>query len=266
MSFKGNTNTKNEIEANKSNNLIYAGIGILTIGLSAFFAKKTIGSLRAIGKELNKYNSQMHNNMDRILTNTTPEKLKANKANLLDIFSVLNFKPQYVREKLQKAGMEASEINNFIANLEKRYQVFVNAPEALGGRQGIQYYSYINDVQGHLYNWIMNANNGTIGNFTKNLFFALTTVSGLGYLGKTAIEGVREVQVKKINAQTDLELNKKLVDIEIRNFEAKKRSIIEPLMTEFVKTNRRNQNKDKTQSMVNEILNEIKNGAPYVYS
>ncbi len=262
MSFKGAMKPVEKKE--KENGWLYFIIGATTLALSAFFAKKTISNLRGIGKEISKYNARMHENMDRILSN--PDNLSGNKAKLLDIFSVLNFKPDYVREKLTKAGLNSDEINSFIAGLEKRYKVFVEAPEALGGKQGIQYYSYIDDVQGHLYNWIMNYNNGSVGKFTRNLFVALTTVAGLGYLGKTAVEGVKDVQVKKVNADTDLMLHKRLVDVELRNFESKKRSNIDVLMNEFVKTAKHSQNKDKLQTMATEILYEIKNGAPFVYS
>ena len=262
LNFKGSIKPVEKKE--KENNWLYFVIGASTIALSVLFAKKTISNLRSIGNEISKYNSRMHENMDRILSNT--DTLKNNRAKLLDIFSVLNFKPDYVRDKLTRAGLDKTEINSFIEGLERRYRVFVDAPEALGGKQGIQYYSYIDDVQGHLYNWIMNYNNGNIGKFTRNLFVALAAVSGLGYLGKTAVEGVKEVQVKKVNADTDLSLHKKLVDVELRNFEAKKRSNIDVLMNEFMKTSKQSQNKDKLQTMATEILYEIKNGAPFVYS
>jgi len=112
----------------------------------------------------------------------------------------------------------------------------------------------------------MNSNNGTTGQFTKNLFVALATVAGMGYLGKNAVEAVKDVQVKKYNAQTDLDLHKRLVEVELKNFETKKRSNIDVLMNEFKKTAKINENKEKLESMANEILYEIKNGAPFVYS
>lgn len=269
VSFKGkdiNLKENNNKNQNNNNTLLYSLIGIGTVGLCVLLAKKTISNIKSIGTEMSKYNSKMHENIDKILTSATPEKLKADKSNLLDIFSVLHFKPEYVKEKLTKAGVEKEEIEQFISGLEKKYRVFVNAPEALGGKQGIQYYSYIDDVQGHLYNWIMNHNNGNVGKFTKNLFIALTTVAGFTYWGKTVVEAIKEVQVKKFNAQTDLDLHKKLVDVELRNFEAKKRSNIDILMNEFNKLSRTKQDKEKLQTMATEILYEIKNGAPFVYS
>ena len=245
---------------------LYPVIGIGTVVLGGFLAKKTFSNIKSIGKEISLYNSKIHENIDRMINNTSPEVLNQEKNLLLDMFSLLNFKPEYVREKLTKAGLKSDEINDFIQKLEKKYRVFVDAPEALGGKQGIQYYSYIDDVQGHLYNWIMNKNNGVVGKFTRNLFVALATVAGLGYTGKTAVEAVKEVQVKKINAQTDLNLQKELVDVELRNFEAKKRSNINVLMDEFKKTAQKTTEKEKLQKMATEILYEIKNGAPFVYS
>jgi len=266
LNFKGKLNQEKDNKKKQNSHILYGIIGITTLALCTLLTKKTISNIKAIGSEISNYNSKIHNKMDTLISSSSAEVLKENKDNLLDIFSILNFKPQYVREKLTKAGFEESEVSSFIASLEKKYRVFVDAPEALGGKQGIQYYSYIDDVQGHLYNWIMNSNNGTTGQFTKNLFVALATVAGMGYLGKNAVEAVKDVQVKKYNAQTDLDLHKRLVEVELKNFETKKRSNIDVLMNEFKKTAKINENKEKLESMANEILYEIKNGAPFVYS
>ncbi len=267
--FQKFINFKGKISDTKSKdytNAIIALSGIATIAVCLLLGKKTFTSLKGIGKGLSEYNSQMHKSVDEILKNSTPEALKNNKETLIKLFSILNFKIPYVKDILTKAGLSTQEINDFTNELEKKYsKVFVDAPSALGGRLGIQYYSYIDDVQGHLYNWIMNINNSEACQFTKNLFFGLATVSGLGYLGKNLVEGIKEIGVKKINAKTELDLQKELVDVELKNFEAKKRSYVEPLMDEFKKAVNK-QNNDKLKSMGTEILYEIKNGAPFVYS
>ncbi len=265
LTFKGNTNSKTKTQKDYTNTIItLSGLG--TIAVCLLLAKKTFSSLKAIGKNLSQYSADIHNNVDEILQKATPDVLKNNKDNLLKMLSILHFKPSYVREILTKAGVEADEIEKFTTELEKKYaKVFVDAPSALGGRQGIQYYSYIDDVQGHLYNWLMNINNSEACNFTRNLFLGLTTVSGLGYLGKNIVEGTREIGVKKVNAKTELDLQKELVAVELKNFEAKKRSYVEPLMNEFKKSVNK-QNTEKLKSMGTEILYEIKNGAPFVYS
>lgn len=265
INFKGKIDTNNQKKKDNTNTII-ALTGIGTIAICLLFAKKTFSALRGIGKGLSDYNSKIHKSVDEILKNSTPEALKNNKDNLIKMFSTLNFKIPYVRDILTKAGLSSKEINDFTNELEKKYsKVFVDAPSALGGRQGIQYYSYIDDVQGHLYNWIMNINNSEACQFTKNLFFGLATVSGLGYLGKNLVEGTKEIGVKKINAKTELELQKELVAVELKNFEAKKRSYVEPLMDEFKKAVNK-QDSGKLKSMGTEILYEIKNGAPFVYS
>ena len=263
INFKGNTSGK---KSKDYTNTIIALSGIGTIAICLLLAKKTFSSLKGIGKGLSDYNSKIHKSVDEILKNSTPEALTNNKENLIKMFSKLNFKVPYVKDILTKAGLSSKEINDFTNELEKKYsKVFVDAPSALGGRLGIQYYSYIDDVQGHLYNWIMNINNSEACQFTKNLFLGLATVSGLGYLGKNIVEGTKEIGVKKINAKTELDLQKELVDVELRNFEAKKRSYVNPLMDEFKKAINK-QNNEKLKSMGTEILYEIKNGAPFVYS
>ncbi|MDD3593404.1 MAG: hypothetical protein PHX18_02135 [Candidatus Gastranaerophilales bacterium] len=250
----------------RSFNALYIVLGLATLGLSAVFARKTFKYIRNIAKEMSNYNKTLHQNVDNVLREAAPESLKNNQSTLLDMFSSLNFKPDYVAEKMQKAGFEKAQIDEVVSRLKERYKVFVEAPEALGGRKGVQYYSYIDDVQGHFYNWIMNKDNAGIGKVMRNLFLALAAVSGLGYAGKTTVEGLKDIQVKKINAQTDLSLHKRLVDVELRNFEAKKRSNIDILMAEFMKTAKTTGDCDKLKVMATEILYEIKNGAPFVYS
>ncbi len=265
INFKGKVDTSIEKKKDYTNTII-AISGIGTIAICLLLAKKTFSSLKGIGKGLSDYNSKMHKSVDEILKNSSQEALKNNKDNLIKLFSTLNFKIPYVKEILTKAGLSTKEIEDFTNELEKKYsKVFVDAPSALGGRLGIQYYSYIDDVQGHLYNWIMNINNSEACQFTRNLFFGLATISGLGYLGKNIVEGTKEIGVKKINAETELDLQRELVDVELRNFEAKKRSYVNPLMQEFKKAVNK-QNSEKLKSMGTEILYEIKNGAPFVYS
>ena len=100
----------------------------------------------------------------------------------------------------------------------------------------------------------------------KNLFFGIAGISALGYGGKSIAEAVKEVQVKKYNAQTELNLQKRLVSTELRNFKAKKDSAIEPLCDEFLKEKQNGKSKEELKIIADNILFEIKNGPPFVYS
>ena len=81
------------------------------------------------------------------------------------------------------------------------------------------------------------------------------------------MDAVKEVTVLKENAKTELDLRKRLVDVEIRNFKSKKESAINPLIDNF---NKQVQSGNKTQEelkqIADNILMETKNGPPYVYT
>ena len=91
-------------------------------------------------------------------------------------------------------------------------------------------------------------------------------MSAVGYAGKLTGDAIKEVQVKKINAQTELDLQKRLVSTELRNFKAKKDAAITPLVEEFYKQKEAGKSKEELKVIADNILYEIKNGAPFVYS
>ena len=97
-------------------------------------------------------------------------------------------------------------------------------------------------------------------------FFGTTGLAAIGYGGKLIGEAVKDVQVKKINAETELQLQKRLVSTELRNFKSKKDAAIKPLVDEFYRQVDAGKSKDELKTMAENILFEIKNGAPFVYS
>ena len=70
----------------------------------------------------------------------------------------------------------------------------------------------------------------------------------------------------KENAKTEYNLQDRLVNVELNNFSAKKSSVIEPLMDEFRKQARSGKDKQELKTRAENILCEIKNGPPFVYS
>lgn len=273
--FKGFRVTFGESQASKPNekksllknsNLFYAIAGIATLGLSVLFTKKIIGNIRKTGQSIAEYSDDINKNIKDILEKSSNETLAANSDRLKVLFTRLNFTPESVKKVLTDAKLEEDAVNSIVDVVKENTKRFVKPPEALGGKRGIQYYGYIDDVNGHFYNWIMNKDSDYAGTLTKNLFLGLATVTGLGYLGKTSVEAVKDVQVKKVNAETELNLHKKLVNVELRNFLAKKRSAIEPLVKEFKNRARKTSDTKKLKIMADDIIYEIKNGAPFVYS
>ena len=123
--------------------------------------------------------------------------------------------------------------------------------------------SFVDDYRAFFYNWLIDTDNPQF----KQLFLGITGVTAVSYGGKLAGDAIKEVQVKKINAETELELQKRLVSTELRNFKSKKDAAVLPLVEEFY---RRLDNgkctKEELKTMAENILSEIKNGPPYVYS
>ena len=63
-----------------------------------------------------------------------------------------------------------------------------------------------------------------------------------------------------------MQLQKRLVATELRNFKAKKDSAIEPLCEEFFEQKASGKSPEELKIMADNILFEIKNGPPFVYS
>lgn len=123
--------------------------------------------------------------------------------------------------------------------------------------------SFVNEYLAFFYNWLLDTSNPQF----MHLFFGIAGVSALSYGGKLAGDAIKEVQVKKINAETELELQKRLVSTELRNFKSKKDSAIKPLVEEFYRqVDGGNRSKEELKTMAENILFEVKNGPPFVYS
>ena len=91
-------------------------------------------------------------------------------------------------------------------------------------------------------------------------------VTGIGYIGRKVIEAIKEVQVKKSNADTELNLHKNLVRVELKNFLTKKNSLISPLMAELRTEAKINPDRERLKKLSANVLEEIKYGPPFVYS
>ncbi|MDD3150310.1 MAG: hypothetical protein PHV68_05700 [Candidatus Gastranaerophilales bacterium] len=259
--FKG-SKKQNKEENNTKNNLLYLGVGVSTLVLSTVLTGKIFKNLRNTANEFQKYHNGLHDTVKEILKKSPEKVLQEEKETVKQIFQTLNFKSDFAQKELEKAGYKKEDIEPITDVLKRKEAIFVSPPEALGGKQGIQYYTYIDDVRGHFYNWIMNKDNKLL----RNLFLALASVSGVGYLGKTAVEAQKEFQVNKVNAQTELQLQKNLVNVELKNFLAKKNSAINPLMDDFRQKVNKGKNTNTLHQNATEILNEIKNGAPFIYA
>ena len=216
--------------------------------------------------------------IEEIITNTheyTSESLgeegsknakKISSTNIMNLLVSINAKPEYVKETAEKMNWHDDEgrkdfIENTIFNLKKSTE---KANSALGGsgEDRNTFYSHVTDYTAFFYNWLLDSSNKQF----KNLFLGITGASAAAFVGETAANAVKDVQVKKYNADTELGLQKRLVPTELRNFKSKKEAAINPLSDEFYKQKEAGKPKEELKVMADSILNEIKNGAPYIYS
>ena len=174
-------------------------------------------------------------------------------------------KPEEVEEYVNKLKLPQDEKNEFVKYLKETMNQAtekVNPTIGGSGRNKITYFSHVNDYLSFFYDWLMNPKNPQF----KNLFFGIAGISALTYGGKAATEAVKEVQVKKYSADIELNLQRRLVATELRNFKAKKDSAIEPLCNEFFIQKKQGKSPEELKVMADNILFEIKNGPPFVYS
>ena len=279
LSFKGeSTNTENN-KITKGNALLY-GVSALTfasiIGLGYYashnirksdeFIKNGIkNTKKGIDIVIEEFNSgkQLNN-----LEGHNGEKLSGKEAYKLLIENMLESvyaKPEEIERVVNKLNIPQAEKEEYIKHLKETMNQAtekVNPMMGGSGRNKITYFSHVNDYLSFFYDWLMNPKNPQF----KNLFFGIAGISALAYGGKAASEAVKEVQVKKYSADIELNLQRRLVATELRNFKAKKDSAIEPLCEEFLSQKKNGKSPEELKVMADNILFEIKNGPPFVYS
>ena len=280
MAFKGEGTNDKESKKTDSLMLSLIGIGVLTLGgilaLGYFsirnirksdeFIKKGIENTKTglenlikafnEGKEIN----SVQNHEGQVLTGKD-----AYKHVMENMLESIYAKPAEIEGYVNKMNMSPQEKEEFIKYLKSSMnQATEKVNSAIGGsgRNKITYFSHVNDYLSFFYDWLMNPKNPQF----KNLFFGIAGVSALAYGGKALAEAVKEVQVKKYSADIELNLQRRLVSTELRNFKAKKESLIEPLCDEFMKQKENGKSPEELKIIADNILFEIKNGPPFVYS
>ena len=260
--FKGKEKTDKNNK--KKNGLIYGLVGVGVLAFGILMGKITFKNLKNITKTANDftndYAQRTANAIDELIKNGDKKNIEQIK-NLLES---IHASDDYISDTLKKLGYEKSEISKITEEIRTNANsIFSDAPTALGGiPKKIQYYCYLDEDRGHLYNWIINPDN----KFTKYLFMAFSSLSAMGYLGKEVLDASQKVLVEKEYSNTELNLAKRLVEVEIANFKSKKDSAINPLIKDFNRAKANGATKEELEEMAENILFEIKNGPPYVYS
>lgn len=243
----------------------YFALGALTLGAIVGLGYLSMRNLRAGKKYLEKYIDESKSKISEIVANSSKNSHETDKINLKNMLQAIDASPKYIQDELAKLNWDKAEKENFIDEISfQTKKSTAQAERALGGDGTPKpaFYSHVNDYRAFLYNWLLDTANPLF----RNLFFGITGVTALGYGGKALGEAVKDVQVKKINAQTELELQKRLVATELRNFKAKKDAAINPLCEEFYVQLQNSKPKEELKIIAENILFEVKNGPPFVYS
>ncbi len=275
-SLKGRVTEKAHAQENK-NLLILAAASLASIvGLGYFAVRNIRKSDELIKKGIENTKKGIENIVEEFNNNkpigtiegNNGEKLTGKDAykylieNMLESVYATEEEVDAVIKKLNLSETEKLSYKKHLKDSMNQATEKVNPMMGGSGRNKITYFSHVNDYLSFFYDWLMNPKNPQF----KNLFFGIAGISALGYGGKAAAEAVKEVQVKKYNADIELNLQKRLVATELRNFKAKKDSAIEPLCEEFMKQKREGKSPEELKVIADNILFEVKNGPPFVYS
>jgi len=262
LSFMGAEQNK---EKNKNSNLKYIALGLGTFASIVGLGFVAMRNLTKGKIHLDKYINDTKGVISEIVNSSTDATKEIDKVNLKNLFQVTASSPAEITETLKGLKWDPEEINKFTAETIKEVMTSTTkVNEAMGGNGSPKptFYSHVDDYRAFLYNWLLDTSNPQF----KQLFFGITGVTALSYGGKLVGDAIKDVQVKKINAQTELELQQRLVSTELRNFKSKKDAAIQPLVDEFYKQVDSGKSKQELKTMAENILFEIKNGAPFVYS
>ena len=265
LSFKGKDKDNNGTKPDKKNILYIAGAIAGIVGLS-FALFKNISKIHCNLNEFQKRFSdkEIRSNIAKAIDISKRENDKQSAIKkMCDILKSIKVTENQMGEELGKIqGITQDEISAAIKNINKD-KIFNEANEVMyGSVDHQQYYCYMDEVRGHLYNWLLHPQN----KFNKYLFLGLSFISTTGYVLKAVADAVKDVTVGKENAKSELNLRKNLISTEIENFKAKKLSAINPLIENFDYQMKKGKSKQELKELAENILSEIKNGPPYVYS
>lgn len=263
LMFKGNKNKTNLEKDDKNIDLKYLLAGIATfigiVGLG-FLSLKNLTKSKG---HLEKFIKDTKNEITKVVEKSTAKTKNQDMASLENLFKTVESSEDEIREALKP--LDWSDKEEFIKRLSKEInKSTVDANVYCGGGKTPKptFYSHVNDYRAFLYNYLLDTDNKQF----KALFLGTTGLTAMGYGGKLLGDAIKEVQVKKFNADTEAELQQRLVSTELRNFKSKKDAAIQPLMDEFYKQARAGKPKEELKVMADNILLEIKNGPPFVYS
>lgn len=265
FNFTGADKNKEEEKKSKFKKIInpYTVISAIMLAGGVTLGALTLKNIKSSAKIQDKYLNDFIEGKKKILEKLINEKTK-DKGQLTDVLIKMGANKEKARECAQRAGFSGEDIEEIANKVSSSVDdIWGNAPTGMSTESGKAFfYCYLNEARGHLYNWLIHSDNV----FLKHLFVAMATVSATSYIAQQSTDAIKEIAVLKENANTELNLQKRLVDVEINNFKAKKESAVTPLIEEFERQRKEGKSPQELKVMADNILMEIKNGPPFVYS
>ena len=277
LAFKSKKENSEQKQNDNKGLFLLGGLTLLSIlGLGYYTAKNIRKSDEFISKGIKNTQKGLENVIEDFNNNKPIGEIQGHSGEILtrkdaykllieNLLESIYARPEEVKKAVEKLNLPPEEkteyLNKLLDNMNQATEK-VNPMMGGSGRNKITYFSHVNDYLSFFYDWLMNPKNPQF----KNLFFGIAGISALAYGGKAAAEAVKEVQVKKYNAKIELDLQNRLVSTELRNFKAKKEAAIEPLCDEFFKQKENGKSQEELKIIADNILFEIKNGPPFVYS
>ena len=261
--FTSKENKDNKTTSNINNIILGIGttIGIISLG---FLSLKNLSKSKI---NLQKNCEELKDGIIQIVKTSSDKTKEIDKNNLEHLFMASESTEDFITEQIKSlkwgTDEEKEELIKKIVTKIKTSTTKVNPNIGGDGTPKPAFNSFVDDYRAFFYNWLLDTSNPQF----KLLFLGITGITAVSYGGKLAGDAIKEVQVKKINAETELDLQKRLVSTELRNFKSKKDAAIMPLVEEFYKqVDSGKRSKEELKTMAENILFEIKNGPPFVYS
>ena len=260
LNFTGKNNGKAE-----KNSFEYFLLGAGTVGAIIGLGFLSLKNLSKSKNLLENYVNNRKNLIKILVKNSTAETKENDKKLLEAYFQSIDADEDTINTYLKSLKWDKTDIDEFTQRLIKKAKTSTTKVNETIGGDGTPkptFYSHVDDYRAFFYNWLLDTDNKQF----KQLFFGITGLTALSYGGKLFGDAIKEVQVKKMNAQTEVDLQNRLVSTELRNFKSKKEAAIQPLVDEFYKQAQNGKPKEELKVIADNILFEIKNGPPFVYS
>lgn len=245
ISFGANDNANSDEKKSSNKAVLYTVMGVGAVALTALFTKSIFKNLGSIAKEVSEKAAEASKNLKSDF-----KKLKNNEQleKELSLSKISDGAKDFVRE----------EWNNVHSPSR-----LAAAPDLMTGEKGKTGFTSVvfSESSAFIYTWLINKTPQT-----KTLATVMCSSAAIGYVGEKTVEGVKEIQVEKANAKTEVDLQDRLVQVELKNFYQKKNSYIQPLMNDYKEKIKSTFSKQEVKKLKENVLTEIKNGPPFVYS